>query len=140
MSNRKTEDAGRLYDFAVRHPDGFTYVDVGRDFGWSRVYFYAVVRVVRSVFAGDAIALVCTPPTTGSEPWLYELVSTYDAARPWAVNRIGDMESRLDTVHGVASSLTNATDGRTMEGRKVRKIESTVGYLLRELADINDQI
>ena len=94
-----------------------------------------VVRRLRLVFAGDDINLVCEPQML-REPWVYKLVGNVEDARSWSTNRISDIETRLETIQAVAESLTNATDGRTIEGRKARKIHRTLGYLIGELAEI----
>lgn len=133
----KTEEkAGMLFDFAVAMPDGFSYADVYHRFGWHRTSFMKTVRGLRLMFAGDRITLVCEPSNRPNAPHVYRLVGTYDAARPWVTNRVTNLESQLETVHAVAMTLTNATDGRTAEGRKVRKIERTIGRLIEDLADM----
>jgi hypothetical protein len=132
---RADEKAGLLYDLAVSKPEGFTYRDVEDKYGWHRTNFVETVRVLRLMFAGDRITLTCESQGF-RKPWLYKLVGTYDDARPWTSNRIGDLETRLETVHAVAETLTNATDGRTTEGRKVRKIERTINRLMEDLAEI----
>lgn len=130
------EDAGRLYDFAAARPDGFTFDDVHAEFGWERSYFSRVSRRVRIIFAEDEINLVCTPQGK-CEKWKYELVGNYAAALPWQANRLGDLESRLETVHAVAASIVKGTDGRSTEGRKAKKIEVGVRHLMEQLDQID---
>lgn len=134
MSIKDTR-AGLLYDYAVTRPEGFTYKDIDREFRWDRHRFLGVVRRLRSILGAEDITLTCTPGRS-REPWVYQLVGTYDAARPWATNRVGDLESRLQTIHHVAQSLTNGSDGRTLEGKKARLIERTVRHLVENLADL----
>lgn len=129
------EKTDQLFDFAANRREGFTYVDVQEEFGWHRNDFLKVVRALRMMFKSDTITLTCEPQGS-HQPWLYKLVGTYDDARLWSANRIGDLESRLETVHAVAETLTKSTDGRSPEGRKVRKIERTIGRLIEDLADI----
>lgn len=131
------ERVGLLYDFAVSKPEGFTYLDVHREYGWHRTNFGRTVRALRLLFSGDAITLTCDR-AAWNMPHVYKLVGNYEAARPWVAGRVGDLESRLDTVHAVANTLTNATDGRTLEGRKVRRIKKTIGRLIEDLNEIKN--
>lgn len=131
--------AEQLFGLAAKRIDGFTYQDIEHAFGWDRFHFYWVVSQLRRILAAEAdtINLICTPQGS-REPWLYELVGTYEDAAPWSQNRVGDLETRLVTIHSVASTLVNATDGRTVGGRKARKIRRTITRLIEDLADIND--
>jgi hypothetical protein len=134
---KMADQAGLLYDFAANKPEGFTWADVEREFGWSRPHFFKVVRRLRLDLGADEINLVCTPKDFRGL-WLYELVGDYESAAFWASNRIGDMEARLGTIKNVAGSVETATDGRTVEGKIARKIHNTVSYLLVELSDLRD--
>jgi hypothetical protein len=135
LPGQVTDNVGELFDYAVSKPNGFTWADVVEDLEWSRPKVNMVIRQLRLVLGGDDINLVAEP-SGRYQPWIYRLVGTYGEAREWLDNRIHDMESRLELIHSVASSVTRAADGRSVQGRKARKIERTVGYLLRELADI----
>lgn len=128
-------DAGELYDYAVDTPDGFTYRQACAKFGWSRKRFRQVVATVRTMLAGDEITLVCES-AGACEPWVYRLVGNYEDAEPWLKGRVGDLETRLRTIHNVSLPLVNATDGRTVDGRKARTVERSVRHLLENLADI----
>lgn len=134
---RLDDKAGLLYDYAATQPDGFTRHDACEVLGWNRWEFNQAANRLRKMFAGDSINLVADPDGP-SNPWRYKLVGNYDEARPWSVNRIRDMESRLETIEAVSETTTNCTDGRTIEGRKARKIHSTVRFLREQLADINE--
>lgn len=136
----RSRRAALLFDFAVSKPNGFTLEDIEREFSWDRKTFFVAVRQLRTAMQGDdEINLVCNP--RGSrQTWLYRLVGNYTDAKPWMSNRMGDMERRLETVQGVASSIKNATDGRSKEGRKARKVLRTVSYLIEELAAIEEEM
>jgi hypothetical protein len=131
LSDRVTD----LFDYAVAHPNGFTKDDIEADLGWEPATTQWVARNLRLTFADDDINLVCEPQGQG-ERWLYKLVGNPDDARIWATNRTADLESRLRTMAAVASSLENATDGRTVEGRKARKIHRSLARLVEDLEDI----
>lgn len=134
---RSVEKVNELWDFAVSHPDGFTWADAAERFAWAkdRPGFFAVVRRLRLTLGGDTINLVCTPQAPG-ELWLYTLTGTYEAARPWNANRLNDLEKRLETIAHVSKSLVAATDGRTVDGRKARLISKTVGRLVEDLEEM----
>lgn len=136
MRSSKYEKMLWLYDFAGNCPDGFTHADVEAQFGWGRNDFFKVVRDLRLLFKDREITLVCDPQGQG-ELWRYRLVGSYDEARQWATNRIHDLESRLETVGAVAEAIVNATDGRSIEGRKARKLQRVVGRLIEDLAEID---
>jgi hypothetical protein len=131
----REDSVGLLFDYAVSKPEGFTYEDVEQDLGWPRERFFSVTRRFRRMFAEDQINLVCEPQEQ-REPWLYKLVGKYDDARLWATNRVEDLVSRTHTIHSVSRTLTNATDGRSTEGRKARLIERKMRQLIEELGDL----
>ncbi len=121
-----------LFDYAVSKPEGFTYVDVKQDIGWGRPEFFQVVRAMRMVWANDTITLPCDPQGV-REPWLYRLVGLPEEARDWQLNRLEDCRSRLKTIEAVSLSIVNGTDGRTIEGRMARLIETTARHLGEQL-------
>lgn len=141
---KRAEKIAALWDFAVSHPDGFTWADI-RDQPWAsdRPGFFSVVRGLRQTLGApkgdngqpDTINLVCTPQGPG-DLWKYQLVGTYEAARPWNANRLSDIERRLETIAGVSRSLVAATDGRSSDGRKARIIAKTVGRLVEDLEEL----
>lgn len=125
-------DANKLFDFSTDHAT-FTYEDACRAFGWPRTYFYKVVRRLRRILGEDEITLTCK--TQGPyEPWLYSLVATIEGHEFWIGNRIKDAETRFLTMESTMRSIVGATDGRSMEGRKARRIEMSLRHLREELA------
>lgn len=123
-----------LYDLAADRPDGFTVTDVHQELGWPYGHIRMAIRDLRLLMEDDTISLVCDPQGKG-ERWLYRLVGTLEEGSPWIANRERDMLSRLQTVHAVASSIVNATDGRTITGRKAALTKRIVGRLLEDLSD-----
>jgi hypothetical protein len=132
-------DVDLLFDFAVEHPEGFTYYMVEAKHRWDRSRFFETVRKLRMVCVhDDEITLVCVPQGA-REAWLYRLVGVASDpdARIWQANRLGDLEARLDTSENVATVLAAQADARTVVGRKARKIANTLGYLKGELQDLS---
>jgi hypothetical protein len=137
---RSIEKINRLFDYAVSHPDGFTYVDIQADLRWRRKELLKVVKGLRSLLGSiDQINLVCDPTGPG-QPWSYRLVGTVKDAQPWTANRLGDAETRLTTIRSVASSIAAGTDGRTTDGKRARLIKRALTRLLEDLADVNGQL
>lgn len=135
------DQAAELFDYMVAQPEGATWEDVACKFDWAanRAHFFHVARKLRLILGeDDQINLVCDPRGRG-QTWLYRLVGNPEDALPWQANRLRDAEARLGTIVSVASSVGRGVGKRTLVGRKARKIESTVGYLLRELGDLNEQ-
>lgn len=132
--DRGAEQVGRLFDYAVDHPDGFTNLDILADLGWSRSAFVGIVRQFRSVFSTDDVTLPCDPdPANPGGPWVYKLSGDTIA---WHTNRLLDTETRLETIHNVALSAMHALDGRTSLGKRARLIERVVRHLQEDLAEI----
>lgn len=133
------DDAAALFDYLVSNPDGVTWEDVERELAFPRRnYFFRVVRRLRATLGDDEISVVCDPRGM-RETWLYRIVGNPTDAAPWQENRLSDMESRLETILNVSTSVARNTDGRTLVGRKARRISSTIGYLLGELANLRDE-
>jgi hypothetical protein len=95
------------------------------------------VRRLRRILGGDSDGtLVCTPQMKG-ERWRYELTGEWAKAAPWAHTRIGDVESRLGSIHDVVGAVIRITDGRSVDGRKARLIRKVVGRLREDLAEVH---
>lgn len=139
MSNLENE-AAQLYDFLIESPEGITWQDAHRRFGWKhRSHFFRVVRRLRLILGDDDEVTVVCDPRGMRETWLYQLVGDPELAYPWQANRIGDMEARLETVLAVSTSVARTVDGRTTVGKKALRISATVGYLLGELALLDNK-
>jgi hypothetical protein len=136
--NTRNEHAGQLFDFLVDHPEGVTWEDAAAAFPWARhrSSFGVVVRRLRRTLGNDDEMTVVCDPRRHRQSWLYRLVGDPSEADGWQANRIGDAEARLLTILDVSRSVARRSDGRTLVGKKARKIESTIGYLVGELADL----
>jgi hypothetical protein len=136
----RAEREGLLYDYAVEHPDGFVWHEAMDDLGWThRNYeFQRAVKDVRLTLADDEITLVCDPQGL-REPWLYRLVGTYEEGEAFTVNRLNDSEARLETIEAVTAALVNATDGRSLDGRKARLIHNNVQHLRLQIQTLAEQ-
>lgn len=132
---QRTQRAHDLFDFlADRMADGSNLDEITRHFGWSNDQATEALRALRIILAdGDTINVIGDPNGQG-EQWTIRLVGTYDDARWYVSNRVGDLEARLDTMSGIAKSLEAASDGRTVEGKKAREIHIALRHLKEKLA------
>lgn len=134
---KSSEAIGQLFDYAVEHPDGFTYRDVENDLGWQRPYFTKIHRQLRILLGNDdQINLVCDPQGR-NEPWRYRLIGDVEGAKGWVGNRLRISESHITTTRAVTSSLIRATDGRTNDGRRARIMNRGLGRILEDLAELD---
>ena len=132
------EKMTRLFDYAVEHPDGFTYQDIERDLGWQRPYFVKVVRQLRLLLGNDdEINLVCDSVDRNG-PWVYKLVGNFEDTRAWGRNRTDDAETRLMTIGAVLASVIRNTDGRSRDGRRARIMQRAVQRAREDLAEIDN--
>lgn len=136
---RQQREVAELLQYAISKPQGFTRQEAYGDLNWSREKFGRVSRRFRKVHGQDTFNLVCSPNGKGQE-WLYTLAGTYEDSRPWLSNREKDMMARLGTAVGVAEAIVNATDGRTLTGRKARLVHSTLSNLLVQVEMLESQV
>ena len=137
---RRTARVGELFDLMANAPDGLTIYEIADGLGVEKQIADGAVRDFRMSFADDEINLTADP-NGWQQPWLYKLVGTFEDARPWLNNRLGDMESRLETVGAVAASIESATKTRknSAEHRRARRMHRSLTYLVSELQDIQEQ-
>ena len=124
-----------MYDFAVEQPEGFTVEEAMAALDLTHAQANKAIRDVRLTFADDEINLVCDPQGRGDR-WLYRLVGTIEAGSPWVANRNRDLDSRLHTIYAVSTSLARAADGRTVIGRRAKRVQLVIGRLIEDLAEI----
>jgi hypothetical protein len=130
----------QLYDFLADHPT-VTRDQIAKHMDVSYARAGKVIHALR-IFLGDTkdISLVCDPnPNDRNGPWLYSLIGTLEGARPWQTNQMRHLVTRIETSNAIADSLIAATDGRTVDGRKVRKIHRVLSRLLEDLEELSEQ-
>ena len=130
--------AGLLFDYAAEQAEGFLAQDALDELDLTRDQFRRAARTLRLILANDSINLICLQQGFG-EPKRYHLVGTLDKAGPWVRQRMRGIESQLETVLAVSSSLVNSTDGRTVDGKKARLINRHVGRLVEDLGELDGQ-
>lgn len=125
-----------LLDYAMTNLGGFTVDDVMADFGWNHQTTNTAIRDLR-MFLGkfDKINLPCDPQGHGQR-WLYRLVGNLDGVRAWAVNRLGDTETRLRTQQAMMASIVSALDGRSVHGKVARTVDKALRRLIEDIDDI----
>lgn len=129
-----------LFDYAVANPDGFTNQQFMDEHGLTHLtHFNKVANRLRAALADDTITLICDPQGSG-ERWTYRLVGNVEDGSPWVQNRLRDAESRFSTMAAVVTSLVNATDGRTLDGRRARLMLKSLTRLREDLADLTSDV
>jgi DNA-binding transcriptional regulator LsrR (DeoR family) len=124
-----------VLDTLQQHPEGLSAADIARQMG---VRLRVIRRDIRRLRRDVSVDNIPAVPNGHRQPWLYFLTNEAQPNEAWAKNRVADMESRFLTQIGQAKTMVRVTNGRTVEGRKARKIERTLEYLMRELDEIAD--
>lgn len=123
-----------LFDYSVSNPDGFTNEQFMAHIDIDLSMFNKVANRLRATLAEDTITLICEPTDGGR--WLYRLVGNLEDGSPWTQNRLRDAESRFTTIGSVVSTIVNATDGRTYDGKRARLMQRSIVRLREDLADL----
>jgi hypothetical protein len=131
--------AGMLFDFAAEQAEGFLATEAEADLGFTHAQFAKATRALRLILADDSINLICLQQGFG-KPKRYHLVGTFEKAGPWVRERMRGIESQLESVLALSTSLVNASDGRTTEGKKARLVARHVGRLVEDLGEIDGRI
>lgn len=126
-----------VLDVLRQHPNGMTISALAIAMGENERAVYRDIRWLRR--RGDLDNIPATP-NGYMQPWLYRVTNDLETNSEWVANRIGDAESRFETMIGQAETLIRVTNGRTTNGRKARKIDRVLRYLMQELADIDSQM
>lgn len=143
MAERKKtaieRDVERLVELALRNLDhGFTYIDVEREIGWQRPYFFKIARQFRLTYGSADMNLVCERPGGRADrPHVYRLTGDVVQIQAYGASRIPDLVARVDTLQQVAASAVNATDGRSREGRIARRVARHMTRLQEDLVDLS---
>lgn len=110
-----------LFDLLVANPDGVTVDEIVDGLGLRRGSVRLLIRMFRREFASQDVNLVCDRPAGGGQ-WLYRLVGDPTEAAPWVAYRRRSLDGQFVTFLAVVESLANATDGRSVDGRKARAL------------------
>jgi len=133
--------AGLVFDQLVAHPDGMTVPDFCEELSLPRRTIYKGIRDARMILAEDDTLFILSDPQGAREPWLYRLVDgamVIDASESgWVSNRIGDAQTRVQTIYAGMRVAARATDGRTRDGRKARVLARACGRLVEDLEEID---
>jgi len=137
--DRLDQDAGKLFDFAVVHRDGFTHLEAELTFAWTGAHFREVERRLREVMASESENLVCNPNEDDpGGPWLYRLTADIELTSLWHENRLGDSETRLKSIMFVAQSAMHAHSGRTTTGKRARILYKAASRALEDLEELRE--
>jgi hypothetical protein len=125
----------QLFDQLAAAADGVDIEEIAADQGIGTQHARGVIRMLRDMLAEDTINVVCDPESDGR--WVYRLVGTLADSAMWATRQVQYVERRLVTSQDVLSSVVNATDGRSIEGRRARVMNRHFGRCLEDLREID---
>ena len=138
MMNQRLLHAGEVFDLLAAAPNGLTIDELAEQIGISLRAAQQAIHDVRMQLGGrDSINVVANP---GRGRWRYRLKGTYTEAAPWLRNRLKDLETRVDTIHAVASSIARNPYLDSDDRRKADLIESTLAQLQGSLGPLNAEI
>lgn len=126
-------EVGQLYDLLADKPKGLTAPEMADTLDWAVGKVKSRVHDLRLLLGDDTINVPCEKPEGPSSPWIYRLVGRPEDARLWVENRLEDTETRLHTIHSVTRTCVNATDARTVPGKRARKMEQAIRHLIEDL-------
>lgn len=128
-----------LFDLLVAKPDGVTINEIAKKFDVPVHIARGLTRHLRKILGNDdTVNVICTPQSH-REQWRYQLVGNYDEGSAWVSNRIGDVETRIETMNSVVSALARALDKRTVQGRRAMVIARGLGRVIEDLTDLREQ-
>ena len=137
-SDRRKQQVGDLFDLIAGHPaPGMTNLEMMAAFGGVSLGFVTRrINDIRMVLGDDTINLINEPEPGARGHHFYRLTGDPNEARGWLVNRFDDLDTRLNTIHSISQSLVNATDARTIPGRRARLTETALRHLIEDLENL----
>lgn len=139
MSGRrvKPDETAALFDYLVSQ-ERVTMAEIAHHLGVGFRRAGDVVRELRLIFGNDdTINLVCER-VGPRQPSIYFLAGQLDGAKPWTLERLGDAETRLETIAAVVQSFVNGTDGRTVDGKIARLFARSIDRAREDIALLRD--
>lgn len=122
-------DIYTLHAHACAAVEGATLAEVSNAIRWARERFAE---------GSGEFNVVCVPlsgvPATSR--FRYALVSSQEAAEPWVRIRVNDATARITTLVNVLGPVVRATDGRSLDGRRARLIETGVRHIQENLENL----
>lgn len=141
MSEKNTADerrAGRIYDALATAPDGLTIRQLARELGEKAWTLRPAIRVLRVMLADNGDTISVPAIKQGGGLWKYKLVTGHEDTQEWVTNRVGDAETRMETIEltmlSVVQAETEAVDSKLYA--KAKKIHRTLAYLRAELSEL----
>ena len=132
-----TKHIDRLFDYATDRPEGFTKSEACEALDMNSAQFNAAVNGLRRILNDGTVTLTCTPNGHRAE-WRYQMVATLDGLEPWVENRLGDAETRFETMLALLTPIVAGTDGRTKNGRRSREMLMAVRQLKERLEFLDE--
>lgn len=128
------------------HPAGVTVDDIMVALNVPHKTANDTIRQLRMQLGNLDSAWVVAEPQGQRERWRYRLVGAHwglevaDPEGQWITNRIGDCETRIDTMLGLMNAAVRDTNPNTVEGRKARVLRRLFTRAQEDLADIDGKL
>lgn len=143
MRDARAERISELYEM-LHIPDVYmTAEEVCDETGWSRAQFSQTVRDLRHALgAGDGTQTLLSEPDGFRQPWLYSIrdgaVVVNGEESRWLPSRARYIETALMTAVAVVKPGVRDTDGRSAEGKILRRLLKDLNRSLEDVAEVND--
>lgn len=133
-----------LLELLGNDPDGITVDQIAAGLATDYNTARRTIHDLR-VWLGDTgqVFLVCLPQG-GNDRWLYRLTDGAQLATEgtpeawWVKNRVDDAQTRVATVAAGLQVAVRMTDGRSLVGRRARRMALSLNRLVEDLALIDE--
>ena len=142
MSEENTADerrAGRIYDALAAAPDGLDIRELAYELGEEQWTVRPAIRTLRVMLADNGDTISVPAIKQGGGLWKYKLVTGHEDTQEWVANRVGDAETRMETIELTMQSVVEAESIGEDDALyvKAKKIHRTLAYLRAELSEID---
>lgn len=129
--------AAELFDLLVAHPDGLDKWDICFEMDIDEQLFFRALRCLRLTLGeGDTLTV---PVRREGRRAFYFLSGSVAEGDEWVGERIKRARAQVQVDRAYWASLTNASDGRTLEGRYIRTLARWTNRVAEDLAEIDDR-
>lgn len=113
--------------------------------GWTRAQFGQAVQDLRHALGdSDSIRTVLCEPNGFRQPWLYSLrdgaISIDENESGWLPFNMDYIETRLTTTLAVVKTGVRQKDGRTAEGKLLRRLMTDLTRSLEDVAEAKEWV
>ncbi len=145
----KAQDRARKYDYEelsvrlfnelVSRPDGMTMDEIMEVLDVSRreVASKVITTLRLALGEGDSIAV---PVIRHGKQHVYKLTGVWDDSREWIIKRARYKAQTLKSDSATTRALVQSTDGRTLDGKVVRRLATSLQRLEEDVAAYLEEV